>query len=333
MKHPSLGADCRMGVVGCKHTTIEFIDGLRRAGFVPDACITIPPELGTSQHVAGYLDLRAPLAERGIPVHEAHAYSLKHEAEEASVSSLKLDLLFVIGWQRLIPEWLLRRLSIGAFGMHGSSRPLPHGRGRSPMNWSLIQNKTSFFTHLFRYEPGIDDGRVAGVQVFDITLFDTALTLHHKNTLAMIHLAIRLMPDLVRGAAGLTPQSSEGATYYPKREPEDGLIDWEDSTTDVYNLVRAVTRPFDGAFTFLANDASKYVTLWRAIPFDEHLFADRGVPGELLHVFHGREFVVKTGTSTLLILESDGYHPTAADVGKRFGMGGRRRRVWENVPL
>ena len=86
--------------------------------------------------------------------------------------------------------------------MHGSSKPLPHGRGRSPMNWSLVQNKDCFYTHLFRYRPGVDDGEIAAVQIFDITPFDTCLTLHYKNTLSMIGLLEKALPSLARWDGG-----------------------------------------------------------------------------------------------------------------------------------
>src|SRR3989338_7611323 len=59
----------------------------------------------------------------------------------------------VAGYMDLRP--FLKSLSVGAFGMHGSSKPLPFGRGRSPINWSLIQDKKIFYTHLFQYLPGV----------------------------------------------------------------------------------------------------------------------------------------------------------------------------------
>jgi UDP-4-amino-4-deoxy-L-arabinose formyltransferase/UDP-glucuronic acid dehydrogenase (UDP-4-keto-hexauronic acid decarboxylating) len=279
------------------------------------------------------MDLREGMRARGIPVYTAKSYSLKNDEDQKAIAPMGLDVLFVMGWQRLIPEWFLSKLSIGAFGMHGSSKRLPYGRGRSPLNWSLIQNKTAFFTHLFRYEPGVDDGKVAGVQTFEITPFDTCLTLHHKNTISMIRLVLRLLPDLLSGTAKLQAQPTEGATYYPKRSPDDGAIDWEDSVGDIYNLIRAVTKPFAGAFTFLNNDANQRLTIWRAIPFDPFLFAEINEPGRLLHVFETGEFLVKTGTATLLVQEFEGFRPTPSDVGGVFGNFGKPRKIWENVPL
>jgi methionyl-tRNA formyltransferase len=309
----------RIGIAGCKHTTLELIEALCRAGHKPRHLITISPEEGARAEVAGYMDLREPMRKRGIPVYTAQSYSLKSEHDQAAILRLKLDMLLVIGWQRLIPEWFLNALSIGAFGMHGSSKRLPYGRGRSPMNWSLIQNKTAFFTHLIRYDPGVDSGQVAGVQVFEITPFDTCLTLHHKNTISMIQLVLRLLPDLLNGRAKLEPQPTEGATYYPKRTPDDGVIHWQDSVGDIYNLIRAVTRPFPGAYTFLNNDETRRITIWRAIPFDAYLFAEVTKPGRLLHVFETGEFLIKTGAGALLVQEFEGYTPTDDDVDSFFG--------------
>jgi methionyl-tRNA formyltransferase len=323
----------RIGVAGCKHTTLELIDALCRGGYNPDQLITISPEEGARAEVAGYMDLREPMQKRGIPVYTAQSYSLKNEQDQAAILPLQLDMLLVMGWQRLVPEWFLNSLSVGAFGMHGSSKRLPYGRGRSPLNWSLIQNKTAFFTHLFRYDPGVDSGSVAGVQMFEINPFDTCLTLHHKNTISMIQLVLRLLPDLLNGTAKLEPQPSEGATYYPKRTPEDGGIEWRDSVGDIYNLIRAVTKPFAGAFSFLKNDEKKKVTIWRAIPFDPYLFSEITEPGRLLHVFETGEFLVKTGAGSLLVQEFEGYTPTHNEVNSVFGNLGKPRKIWENMPL
>lgn len=333
MKHPTLPIEKKVAVVGCKHTTLELIDGLRRAGLNPDRLITISPEQGAKHDVAGYEDLVEPARARGLDVYSAKYYSLKSDEDREALLPMGLDLLLVMGWQRLIPDWFLESLNIGAFGMHGSSKHLPWGRGRSPMNWSLIQNKTAFFTHLFRYKPGVDDGDVVGYQAFDITEHDTALTLHYKNTVSMIKLAGAMVPRLMEGGVSFESQREEGATYYPKRSPEDGLIFWEDATLDVYNLIRAVTRPFAGAFTFLDDDPGARITIWRAIPFDGQIRYDDAAPGEIVEVFAEGHFVVKTGTTTLLVLESEGVLPSGADIGRRLGTAGSARKLFTEFPI
>jgi methionyl-tRNA formyltransferase len=322
----------RIGVAGCKHTTMDFIVGLQRHGIAIDHCITISPEKGESQEVAGYYDLRPFLDQIGVPHTVARNYSLKSDEDQSRLLALGLDILLVMGWQRLIPDWFLSALSIGAFGMHGSSKPLPHGRGRSPMNWSLIQGKDIFYTHLFQYMPGVDDGPVVGVQMFDITPWDDCHTLHFKNTISMIQLCARHLPDLLTGRARLTPQPKDEATYYPKREAEDGLIYWNDSTADIYNLIRAVTRPFPGAFTYLDNQPERKMFVWRAIPFDTKLTWSSAQPGEIVQAFYDGSFVVKTGDSSLLVLEGEGVSIASEDIGRIFGTLGTPRKTWSNLP-
>jgi len=332
MKHPAKEIEKRVGVAGCKHTTKDLILGLERKGLRVDHCVTISPDKGEEQGVAGYYDLRPFLESRDLPYVLAEKYSLGSERDRDALLALDLDMLLVMGWQRLVPDWMLRSLSIGAFGMHGSSRPLPHGRGRSPLNWSLIQNKSIFFTHLFMYKPGVDDGDIVGVQRFDITPFDTCLALHFKNTTAMIQLCARHLPALMDGSADVRPQPEGGTTYYPKRSAEDGLIYWSDPSLDIHNLVRAVTKPFPGAFTFLDNDPRSKVFVWRAMPFDTHLEWPDAIPGQIVEAFEGGAFVVKTGDTSLIVVESEGHDFGDTDVGRVLGHCNTPRKKWENLP-
>jgi methionyl-tRNA formyltransferase len=333
MKHPTKDIEKKVAVVGCKFTTKELILGLERHGFIIDHCVTIGPDKAEEQKVAGYYDLSEFLRSNSIPYTVAARYDLRSEEDEKSLLSLGMDMLFVIGWERLIPEWWLKKLSIGAFGMHGSSRPLPHGRGRSPLNWSLIQNKNIFYTHMIKYSPGIDDGPIVDFQKFDITPFDDIMTLHFKNTLAMIKLGVKNLPALIDGTATSTPQPKDDtATYYPKRVAEDGIIYWTDNTLGIYNLVRAVTKPYPGAFTYLDDNKDLKVFIWQAFPFDTKLKWDDGLPGEILEVFDNGMFVVKTADSTLLVKESEGHDFTIADIGRRFGHLNMSRKKWQDLP-
>lgn len=319
-------------VAGCKHTTMDFVLGLERYGYEIGHCLTIDSKTAATAQVAGYYDLRSFLETKGIPYTVARKYSLQSDEDQERLLQLNLRSLLVIGWQRLIPDWWLKALPCGAFGMHGSSKPLPHGRGRSPMNWSLLTGRKIFYTHLFQYRPGVDDGPVAGVQTFDITPFDTCHTLHFKNMICMVQLCARMLPSILDGTAVLTPQPRGEPSYWPKRSVEDGLMFWEDSSRQIYDLVRAVTRPFPGAFTYLDNDTSRKIFIWRAAPFDTQLQWPGSVPGEIVEVFYDGSFVVRTGDSTVLVLESAGHSFTHSDIGRHLGTGGTPRKVWENLP-
>lgn len=319
-------------VAGCKHTTLDFIRGLARNGYKVGHCLTIDAEVASKAKVAGYYDLVPFLEGEGITHTVAHKYSLKSEEDQKQLLKLNLQLLLVIGWQRLIPDWWLETLPCGAYGMHGSSKPLPHGRGRSPMNWSLITGRNIFYTHLFQYRPGIDDGPIAGVQSFDINPFDTCHTLHFKNMVAMVQLCSRLLPSLLDRTALLTPQPNGEASYWPKRDAEDGIIFWQSQTQQIYNLVRGVTKPFPGAFTFVDNVPENRLVIWRAMPFDTQLKWPGTAPGQIVEVFYDGTFVVRTGDGSLLVLESEGLTFTHNDVGRCLGTGGIAGKTWTNLP-
>jgi len=294
-----------IAVAGCKDTTLELMNALTEMGFKPGLLLTIDAELAHRNKVAGYTDLKRYAADKNIECYSCSSYSLNDPGDVEALSAYNIKILLVNGWQRLIPVWLLNKLQIGAFGMHGSSRALPYGRGRSPMNWSLIQNKKLFITNLFKYDPGVDDGDIVGTIVFDINEHDDARTMHYKNTLSMIKLLKDNLPGMLSNRYNLQTQLDTSVSYYPKRTEEDGIIFWHLDTEEIYNLIRAVTKPFSGAFTFLSDEK---IIIWKANPFDSRLFDPYIQPGTVLHVFLNGDFIVKTGNGSIIVSDysSDG---------------------------
>lgn len=318
------------GVSGSKNTTAELlrflVEDLRTP---PRALITLTPEQGRRFRVAGYADLTPIAAELGIAVFHPRTYTLALDQDGADVRALGLVALLVQGWQRLIPEWFLSSLPHGAYGMHGSSERLPRGRGRSPLNWSLIQGRSSFTTNLFRYEPGVDDGNIVGRRSFDITPTDTAHTLHLKNTYSMLDLLRQHLPEILEGRVLVEPQDAGEPTYYPKRRPEDGEIFWEDSATEIGRFVRALTRPFPAAFTHL-NDGSS-LKIWRAETFLDSLPSASKPPGCVLGVTSTGELIVQTGSGSLLV--QDWEAPRSPETGEFFTRRTAYRWDWSKLPM
>ena len=89
----------RICVAGCKHTTKDLILGLEDKGFVIDCCITMSPEKGIEQKVAGYMDLRSFLISRQIEWRWAEKYNLKSEKDYKTIKNLNIDIMLVMGWQ------------------------------------------------------------------------------------------------------------------------------------------------------------------------------------------------------------------------------------------
>ena len=143
---------------GCKDTTLHISKLFHKKGVLINL-ITISPSKGLEQKVAGYQDLTKH-KEFFKDIYIAKKYNLSDENDIEYFKNLNPSLGFAIGWQRLIPENILNCFSCGIFGMHGSAQDLPFGRGRSPMNWSLIEGRKWFYTNLFRYSSGIDNGEI-----------------------------------------------------------------------------------------------------------------------------------------------------------------------------
>ncbi|HBX53000.1 MAG: hypothetical protein A2275_12035 [Bacteroidetes bacterium RIFOXYA12_FULL_35_11] len=324
----------KIAVAGCKHTTLDLIKGLQKEGFSIDYVITINSEKAKKHKVAGYFDLKPYLEEMLIPYYIANNYNLQSEEDKKNIKNIKIDILLCMGWQRLIPVWFLDILSVGAFGMHGSNKPLPHGRGRSPLNWSLIQDKKIFITNLFRYNPGMDDGDIVATQYFEITSFDDALTLHFKNLVAMIKLCSYALPKIISNDYPRVRQKENSKSFYPKRTEDDGLIFWEDATFDIYNLIRAVTKPFPGAFTFYEsqNGSINKLKIWSAIPFDTHLRWDDMNCGQICECFFDGSFIVKTGDTSLLVRKHEGIEKNEIIKGLMLHSNNILRKQWVNLP-
>ena len=292
----------KIAVFGCK-TTTEFIIKCLSTQFEISHLITINSELADKHQIADYCELQQLANSLNIDIYIAKTYSLKDETDLNAINSMKLDLAFVIGWQRLIPANILSNISIGVFGMHGSSMNLPLGRGRSPMNWSLIENRKFFYTNLFKYDAGVDSGDVVDTFVFSINAHDTAETMHIKNMLAMKHLIGKNRAELLSNNFTLTQQSNQQPTYYPKRSPTDSLINWDQDVFALDRFIRAVTKPFNGAYSFLVNDQ---LMIYRASIFETDIvsfgYEDDPVAC-IVEVFPSGKFLVKCHAGLLIVHE------------------------------
>jgi len=287
----------RIVMCGCAEVGAHLVAALIDAGVRFSQFVVLTPEQGRHYAVSGYADLR-PLAERhGIPIHVPKNYTLTDPGDVAFFRKGQFDLLIQGGWQRLFPPAVLETLSIGAVGVHGSADFLPKGRGRSPLNWSLIEGRRRFLLHLFLIRAGVDDGDVFAVKDFDITPFDDIETLYLKVAMSTRCVLLRYLPDLLVSRLATWPQVGE-PSYYPKRTPDDGLIDWDKMDLDqIYNFIRAQTRPYPGAFGPLDG---RTLRIWKARPFDTRLDYPGAAYGAVVERF-GERLVVNCRGGLLLV--------------------------------
>lgn len=164
----------------------------------------------------------------------------------AALRDARLDWLFIVGWSQIARPEVLSVASQGVLGIHPTL--LPEGRGRAPIPWAILKGLERTGVTLFRLDAGVDSGPVAGQVQIPIEPGETATTLYAKVVAGHRALIRDCWPRLVAGALEFVPQDASRATYWPGRGPEDGRIDPTASVDDAERLVRAVTRPYPGAF-------------------------------------------------------------------------------------
>lgn len=297
----------RTALLGCKWTTLDLLEDLAHSQAVQlDVVVTLGRDEAERAGAAGYIgaDLLDRARSSGTDVHGVESYGLSTAADTAFFRQAGIDVLLVIGWERLIPPKALDLLGVMACGMHGSPHGLPRGQGRSPLNWSLLTGRRRFVASLFRYDAGVDAGDVIGSRTFEINAFDTIATLHVKNRIAMQQLVERHLPRIAAGGVIGQAQPDEEPSYYPRRRPEDSGIDWRLPTAAIYDLVRAVTLPYPPAFCF---QGGTRIEIIEAYPFGGDLSPATVAPGTIVDVSPSTgTFFVKTRDGSLHVRRSNG---------------------------
>jgi methionyl-tRNA formyltransferase len=130
--------------------------------------------------------------------------------------------------------------------MHGSL--LPKFRGRAPLNWAILKGETETGVTLHEMVEKPDAGRIVDQQAVPIGADETAVEVFHKMTDAAEQVLCRSLKGLVAGKTNLRPNDLSKGSYYGRRRPEDGRIDWAKSAKEIHDLVRAVAPPFPGAY-------------------------------------------------------------------------------------
>ena len=175
------------------------------------------------------------------------------------IRDLSPDVIFSFYYRHLLGREILAIPKEGAFNLHGSL--LPAYRGRCPVNWVLVngEQRTGITLHDMLEAP--DAGDIVGQKEVPIEFQDTAVTLYEKLCAKGKELLAETLPLIKNGTAPRIPQNLKQGNYYGGRRPEDGKVDWNWPVRRIYNMVRAVTEPYPGAFSCLP-DREKLLIWW-----------------------------------------------------------------------
>ncbi|MBV7332000.1 methionyl-tRNA formyltransferase [Chloroflexi bacterium TSY] len=168
-------------------------------------------------------------------------------------------LLLALGWYYIIPRKVRESTPLGCAGIHASL--LPKYRGGAPIPWAIINGEKETGVTFFYFDDGVDTGDIIAQKSFSIDDVDTCRTVYEKANQASIDLLKEYLPMMSAGHAPRFAQDETKATVFPQRRPEDGLIDWSWDAKRIQNFIRAQTKPYPGAFTYIEG---KKVTIWDA---------------------------------------------------------------------
>lgn len=198
--------------------------------------------------------------ERGIPVRTPEDVNGPQWPE--MIGRMAPDIIFSFYYRKMIPKAILDIPPLGAFNLHGSL--LPRYRGRCPVNWVIIagERQTGVTLHYMVEKP--DAGDIVAQKKVAIDFEDDVASVYAKMVDAARGLMRETVPRIMAGSFERTPQTGQ-SSYFGGRKPEDGLIDWQKDALSIYNLTRAVTHPYPGAYTYL--DGRK-LFIWKATPQD-----------------------------------------------------------------
>jgi methionyl-tRNA formyltransferase len=284
----------------------DCLEAAAEAGADIVGVVTLPGPVDPNR--AGQCSFEDVAARHGAALVETT--DVNSEATLAAVRALEPELIFVVGWSQLVREPFIALAAEGVFGMHPTL--LPRHRGRAPIPWAILTGLARTGVTLFEIvDATADSGAIVGQTVVEIDPDETATTLFERIADAHVELIRECVPRLLARAAPRVAQDPRRASTWPKRLPADGIIDWETRAPYLYDWVRAQTRPYPGAFTFLGDEK---IVVWRASPVD----LEEGAPAGTIVATRPEGPVVACGEGALVLEEVETGAGELA-VGARLG--------------
>jgi methionyl-tRNA formyltransferase len=297
---------------------VPTLEKLVEAGFRIQLVVTQPDR----PKGRGLELVASPVKQRAVQLHLPISQPERIKGDEvfqAQLSQLKPDAIIVVGYGRIIPQWMLDLPLLGNINLHASL--LPNYRGAAPIQWAIANGETVTGVTTMKIDAGLDTGDILLQREMPITMDDTTETLGPKLAAIGAELMVETLLGLQRGTIQPRPQDDSQATLAPVLKKEDGLIDFARSAFEILNRMRGF-QPWPGAHTKFRG---KNLQLWKAAKFDLSLApAEIRIESESLGVGCGHGTAIellelqlegKKRTSAAEFIR--GYHPRS---GEKLGL-------------
>ncbi|MCI5873932.1 MAG: formyltransferase family protein [Clostridiales bacterium] len=261
-------------LIGCVGTSRMMLEAMLSINFPISHVFSVDEKY--SNNISGYQPIHRIAEENGIPYTKIHKINDSENVE--IIRRIEPDYIFVIGFSQLVEKEIIDSAKIGVVGFHPT--PLPKMRGRAANVWQVLLGIHETKCSMFFIDEGVDSGDILGQQEYYIDDEDYAIDVERKINEASYKLSLKVLTDIMNGRLNTIKQNEDEATYLLKRSPEDGLINWDNSITDIHRLIRAVSKPYPGAFGNY--DGSHKIIIWHAEMQKNIKFI--GMPGQIARI-------------------------------------------------
>lgn len=285
----AMSASLHLVFCGTPHFAVPTLEKLVEAGFRVGLVVTQPDRpRGRGMELAA-----SPVKRRGLELDLPIAQPEKIKQNEefrAQLAALQPDAIIVVGYGRIIPQWMLDLPALGNLNLHASL--LPKYRGAAPIQWAIARGESITGVTTIRIDAGLDTGDILMQKESSIATDETAETVAPRLASLGADLMIDTLRGLQAGAIQPLPQDNAQATLAPILTKEEGRIDFHRSAQEIYNRLRGF-QPWPGAFTGFRG---KKLNILAARPVSRVV-----APSELL--VEANQLFAGCGEGSLLLLE------------------------------
>lgn len=224
---------------------VPTLEKLVDAGFPVHLVVTQPdrPRGRGLELVSSPVKQRA--LQLGLPIEQPERIK-NNENFRARLAAINPDAIIIVGYGRIVPQWMLDLPAFGNFNLHASL--LPKYRGAAPIQWAIANGETVTGVTTMKIDAGLDTGDILLQEELPIDPEDTAITLAPKLAAIGADLTLETLRGVQAGKIHPRPQDHALATLAPILKKEDGLLDFSRSATEVVNRLRGF-QPWPGAYT------------------------------------------------------------------------------------
>src|SRR3989475_1700076 len=261
---------------GTPQFAVPTVERLVDMGFAVGLAVTQPDRPRGRGMEMAFSPVKQRALELGLPVIQPDRIKNNDEFR-TQLATLKPDAISVVGYGRIIPQWMIELPPLGNINLHASL--LPKYRGAAPIQWAIASGETVTGVTTMRIDAGLDTGDILLQQEIPIGQKDTAVTIAPQ----MASMGAELMSDtlhgLKRGTIRPQPQDDSKATLAPLLKKEDGRINFHRPAPEIVNRIRGF-QPWPGAYTTFRG---KNLHIWTARQDGRHLkVGELAVDGERL---------------------------------------------------